>query len=497
VASGALTHVTRPALLVDLHWTLTGCLAMEGRTEEALPNLDRALRVPGMEPRDRARLLVLTARTYRSLGRVDVAGRVAQDALDEATAAGDRWATAWALGVLTIVHGMRGEAAKAVPLFDRALAVAEGDPALADLRLVMQLNQAVALGDIDRYDAAISAAKEASRHANQAGNVVRLTQAQGVLGELLFDVGRWDEALTELDFDSSVAGDPSVECCVNGVAATIQFHRGDMEAGRRLKEAERCAAMLGERVLGALALARSLDREQADAPEEALAVLMDGLSDSAEELEQTTELFADAVRLAMSTGDKELARTVVGRAEAVALASDVPHRQAVGPHCRGLLDGDPVRLLRAADHYEAAGRLLPRAQALEAAAVLLADGGDIAGARTRFTDAFSIYAELGAEWDLARTQSVFRSYGIRRGPHTRHRRAESGWHSLTPTEVRVVELVARGMSNPQIAAHLFLSRRTVQTHVSHILAKLDMHSRTDIAREASRRDSSDRADPDL
>jgi DNA-binding NarL/FixJ family response regulator len=44
------------------------------------------------------------------------------------------------------------------------------------------------------------------------------------------------------------------------------------------------------------------------------------------------------------------------------------------------------------------------------------------------------------------------------------------------------------MSNPRIAAHLFLSRRTVQTHVSHVLAKLALNSRTDIAREASRRD---------
>jgi DNA-binding NarL/FixJ family response regulator len=51
----------------------------------------------------------------------------------------------------------------------------------------------------------------------------------------------------------------------------------------------------------------------------------------------------------------------------------------------------------------------------------------------------------------------------------------------------VAGLVAQGMSNPQIAAQLFLSRRTVQTHVSHILAKLNLSSRIDIAREAARR----------
>ncbi|GAA4434317.1 hypothetical protein GCM10023148_40470 [Actinokineospora soli] len=78
-------------------------------------------------------------------------------------------------------------------------------------------------------------------------------------------------------------------------------------------------------------------------------------------------------------------------------------------------------------------------------------------------------------------------FGIRRGPRAQHRRARTGWPSLTPTESRVVALVADGLSNPQIADRLVLSRRTVATHVSHILAKLGVASRTDIAREATRR----------
>jgi DNA-binding NarL/FixJ family response regulator len=47
--------------------------------------------------------------------------------------------------------------------------------------------------------------------------------------------------------------------------------------------------------------------------------------------------------------------------------------------------------------------------------------------------------------------------------------------------------VEAGLSNPEIAATLLLSRRTIATHVSHILKKLDVHSRTDIAREAALR----------
>ncbi len=67
------------------------------------------------------------------------------------------------------------------------------------------------------------------------------------------------------------------------------------------------------------------------------------------------------------------------------------------------------------------------------------------------------------------------------------RRPSAGWDALTPTERRVVGLVAEGLTNPQIAARLVMSRATVKTHVSHCLAKLGMVSRTEMAAAAARR----------
>ena len=61
------------------------------------------------------------------------------------------------------------------------------------------------------------------------------------------------------------------------------------------------------------------------------------------------------------------------------------------------------------------------------------------------------------------------------------RRPSVGWASLTVTERRVADLVADGLTNPQIGTRLFVSRRTVQTHVSHIFAKLDLSSRAQLA----------------
>ncbi len=67
------------------------------------------------------------------------------------------------------------------------------------------------------------------------------------------------------------------------------------------------------------------------------------------------------------------------------------------------------------------------------------------------------------------------------------KRPSSGWASLTPTELRVVELVAEGLTNPQIAAKMFVARGTVKVHLGHIFTKLDVTSRSELAAQAARR----------
>jgi DNA-binding CsgD family transcriptional regulator len=486
VANIALARVVNADLLVDLHWTLAQCRMLVGESAESLATLDRALATPGISARHRARLLVLAARTHSNLGEAEKAGRVAADALAVASETGDNWAMGWALHVLTIVTATQGQVTDALPLLDRALSVTQADPALTDLRLLLQINKAVTLGHLDQYEEAIAAARQARYLADQVGTVVRLAQAHSALGRLLFDTGRWDEAMAEVGVLHENLNEPAASCSNFGIAAMICFHRGDLDAARDyLAAAVPHAERIGNRVVSPLALARSIDHEYADALPEALGMLTAAFA--AEELDEIEELLTDGVRLATEIGETEDATALTGHAATLADGSEIPHRQANALYCRGLLDRDAPRLLEAAARYADAGRPLLRAKALEAAAGHFVTAEDRDQARAAFTRAVDLYSSLGAAADVARIQAKFRAHGIRRGPHSKHRRAQSGWDSLTPTETKIAALVEEGMSNPEIAAKLFLSPRTVATHVSHILKKLDVNSRIDIAREAALR----------
>jgi len=405
VANRALVHAVLPDLFVDLHWTLAQCRMWAGRFTESLAALDRALASPEISAGHRARLLALAARTHNGMGEVEKAGCVATMALEMASKAGDNRAMGWALHVLTIVAGVQGRMTDALPLFERALAVTEADLALTDLRLLLQVNKAVALGNLDRYEEAIAAARQALRLADQVGTVVRQVQAHSALGELLYDVGHWDEAMAEVQALHEELKDPMTACCDIGVAAVICFHRGEIGAARcKLAAAVLKAERIGTQVIGPFILARSLEREHAGALADALAVLTAGLAENAEELAEIEDLLPDAVRLAAGTGDIDTAQTLAVRAEAVAAGSEIPHRQASALYCRGLLERDAAMLLTAADRYGDARRPLLSAKALEAAA-------DFSGPRNRdqarsaIDRAGGIYTSLGAARDVIRLQS--------------------------------------------------------------------------------------------
>ena len=152
-----------------------------------------------------------------------------------------------------------------------------------------------------------------------------------------------------------------------------------------------------------------------------------------------------------------------------------------------LLEADPAPLREAVAHYRQVGPAGQLPTVLEDLAMALAGHGEEDEARATLNEAIGLYEGLQARWDIRRAEGRLRSYGIRRGVRgPRPQRAAFGWDALTPTEMKIATLVAEGNSTSDIAKSLFLSRRTVQTHISHILTKLGAKRRAEIVREALR-----------
>ncbi|HEY4795419.1 MAG TPA: LuxR C-terminal-related transcriptional regulator [Mycobacterium sp.] len=94
--------------------------------------------------------------------------------------------------------------------------------------------------------------------------------------------------------------------------------------------------------------------------------------------------------------------------------------------------------------------------------------------------------DFDAAWAEGAGLSVAEAIAYAKRGRGQRKRPASGWGSLTPTELDVVRLVSEGLANNDVAARLFVSPRTVQTHLTHVYAKLGLTSRVQLAQEAAR-----------
>lgn len=95
-------------------------------------------------------------------------------------------------------------------------------------------------------------------------------------------------------------------------------------------------------------------------------------------------------------------------------------------------------------------------------------------------------ADFDAAWAEGTALSVEEAIAYAQRGRGERKRPTNGWASLTPTERDVVALVRDGLANKEIAARLFISPRTVETHLTHVYAKLGLSSRVQLAQEAAR-----------
>ncbi|WP_231988571.1 LuxR C-terminal-related transcriptional regulator [Mycobacterium sp. 1274761.0] len=94
--------------------------------------------------------------------------------------------------------------------------------------------------------------------------------------------------------------------------------------------------------------------------------------------------------------------------------------------------------------------------------------------------------DFDAAWTEGAALSTDEAIAYAQRGRGERKRPTSGWASLTPTEQDVVRLVSDGLANKDIATRLFMSPRTVETHLTHVYAKLGLSSRVQLAQEAAK-----------
>jgi DNA-binding CsgD family transcriptional regulator len=476
-----------------LRWILVQASLNQGHVTEALQQAQQALDGGGLSRVGRARFHGLAAQCLHVLSPdgPGPAMQAAEGARAEGMASGDPVAMAYGLQAVAGASRWQGQFGQALDLASQAVAALDRAGPIADSQLDPQLIRANCLFDLDRDAEAREAYAADLRLAERGTGTFFLGLHHLSVARMCFLTGRWDDAVSEISTAREAPDHLGVGVHLDGLAALIAVHRQDRDALAALR-----AAL--DRPLASGTVRHTLDDRSWG---RGLALLADGDRDAAfgvlahawqECVAGNREycghyLLPDLAALAGPLGEATAARQAVAALDRYLAGRDTPSLRRSARFATAILDGDPGALLDVAAAYAAAGRPLLESQAREHAADLLAAAGRAGDARIQLDAAQDCYARLDAVWDAARADARLRAHGIRRGTHGPRRRPKSGWAALTETERKVAALLAEGLSNPDIAARMFTSRRTVQYHVSNILAKLGLSSRVELATLVTRR----------
>ncbi len=381
-------------------------------------------------------------------------------------------------------------------------------------------NVAYAAAVCDRFDATRTAYEEFLRVPGAPEHVRLRTWAEQAMAWAEVLVGSPEEALLHADVALELEGDWPSMTHFQGVShrihALARLGRTDqaLEEGRRAMTVAFSSGAL-HAVPGielGLAMAELMhgDLEGAE-------VRARGLVEKVPQM-HTVVLMREVLGLiALARGDGREAEAQGRELEAMAQKTTSARHRALAEFmlgCAAMLEGNTDRarhlLQSALVVYAELGLERGATEVLDELALMAADGGDVkraarlaaaaAAARARLhcvpmksiacrfeaARAKVVDSDSRAAWDGAWAEGEALSlaeaiaYARRaRGPRDR---PVAGWGSLTPAELQVARLAAGGMTNPQIASRLFMSRSTVKMHLSSVYVKLQVANRTELAR---------------
>jgi ATP/maltotriose-dependent transcriptional regulator MalT len=505
----------KPSLAAVVLERLSRALWSLNRQDESVDTIRRALKLlpEGEQSPERAALLAALARSHMLQSRYGEAIRESHETLAVARAIGDRDNEVRALNTLGTALGNRGDTEEGAAALREALASSRE----ADLPREVT-NAYINLADVLHVNGQTAEALEVAREGLEIG-------APGTRGhdwllmntvEFSYYLGRWAEARAAMPASSRrrFGNQMFVWRMCLGVLA---LGEGDLEAARRELDAmgPQAQESTEPQFVGAYGWMRAeLERRSGnvDAARAAVDDALDQIEYCSDDVVRIAgvagmgmRVEADAATLARDRRDEEAEQVALRRAheqmDRLRLTGE-----AGGPVERAELTSGEAELSRAKGGddpplWEAAAsawaeldRPYRRASSLWRQAEALVRADDRAGAATVTSEAIHDARELGSDWLVAELESLAARARRRVGDAAEPGAAGSNGDSqgadepfgLTPRERQVLGLVARGATNREIGIELHMAEKTASVHVSRILAKLDVRSRTEAAAVALR-----------
>jgi DNA-binding CsgD family transcriptional regulator len=395
------------------------------------------------------------------------------------------WTEARARGVRAIALTLGGDALRALPLF------AEYRALLDHPRSALTTSQpfrpdGLVLTWFEEYDLARDRLTRAIDGARAQSALGALPWTLVQLAELDFRTGRWASAFAGASEAVRIAEEVGQRTALTfslAVLARIEAGRGREDdaaahANRALELAHRgvnAAVAFARSALGLLELGHGRG-EHAIVQLERLAqrAVEHGLREPAV-IQWTPDLIEAYVR-AGRLGDAE---RLLREFEQVARETQRTWALATAARCRGLLaeDSGEEHFLHALELHDLTPTPFDRARTQLCLGERLRRGRRRADAREWLVGALEVFERLGAEPWAERARAELAASG-----ETVRRRDAFTEEELTPQELQVALVVARGATNKEAGAALFLSPKTIETHLGRVYRKLNVRSRTELAR---------------
>jgi DNA-binding CsgD family transcriptional regulator len=485
----------------------TGCAQAEhllGRQPDAQAHLETALaslREPSSA--QAAKLMIeLAVDKFHVADWAEMRAWAAR-AIDTARPLGDPALLAAAFGIQAWAASLAGGGAEAQVQCDEAAALVDGleDDVIAR-RIDALAHLAAAELYLDRFKAGVEHARRGFELSRATAHGDQFPLLIPALGSCLWVIGRPAESAEVIDGAIEAARLIGNEHALgwhlfNRTFAAVA--EGDLDTA--LATAKESVGLAGSLVPGPVrghayvALAYAL-LERGE-PARAAEVLVENVG--GEELRMIgggwrAHYLMFLTRARVETGDWPAAERAAAAARACADEVALPKATAMAELASAWLAlgaGDPLdageRASAAAGLLDDAGDLFDAARARQLAGRAFAEGADPARAVASLTEAASAFDTFGSTRYRDEAERALRKLGHRTRAHRQPGTGE-GLAALSARELEVARLVVDRKTNPEIAAELFLSQKTVETHLRNAFRKLDVSSRVELARAVERAD---------